>query len=268
MPRYFSSPVTVNRLNFFSSSVFTAPPGVSLVYVTLCGGGGGGGGGMASAGDGPGGGGGGGAGFTFVNAPIYVRPTESISITIGSSGAGGKPLLNGTAGSASLFGTYISASGGGPGLAAVTDGDTGSFGGAGGSGGATGDASGGLGGIPGSAVAPPTCGTNGFASITQSFSGGTVLFGLLGGGGGSAGQSSVVSYRQLAYVSGGIPGTFTNTPFGIARSLHGGAGGGSALGRGSGSVDIGSGFGFGGAGGDGAVTGSNGGPGFCSISWL
>ena len=68
-----------------SNGTFTAPPGVTMVFLTMAGGGGGGGGDdvyFISAG-------GGGAGQCYINYPYTVTPGNNYSVIIGSAGAGG-----------------------------------------------------------------------------------------------------------------------------------------------------------------------------------
>lgn len=73
--------------------------------------GGGAGGGYFGVGSRGGGGGGGGTAFKIVD----LSGVSSVVITIGAGGASGSYGLNGSAGGASSFGTYCSATGGGPG---------------------------------------------------------------------------------------------------------------------------------------------------------
>lgn len=111
---------------FTSSGTFIVPSGVTQVLVTLIGGGGGGskGGGAHSSGAGGGGGG------VYYRAPVTVTPGSSIPVTIGSGGAGGTSShIDGYAGGTSSFGSYLSATGGGPGRGrggSSTGGSTGS----------------------------------------------------------------------------------------------------------------------------------------------
>ena len=85
---------------FTGNGNFVVPQGVSLVWITGCGGGGGG----ASNG------GGGAAGNQVINFPISVTPGETIAVTIGGGGG------SGAAGGNTTFGSYISIPGGGPGV--------------------------------------------------------------------------------------------------------------------------------------------------------
>jgi len=79
-------PLTERIVIFTSSGTFTAPPGVTTVYLTMCGGGGGGGGGTYNAGAG----GGGASGNTIVNYPYTVIPGGEYTVTIGEGGSGGE----------------------------------------------------------------------------------------------------------------------------------------------------------------------------------
>lgn len=87
---------------FTSSGTFVVPDGVGVIYVTACGGGGGGGcvGGSTRVESthsatyvGAYGGGGGGAGECVYDYPLIVTPGQSLSISIGSGGKGGKGLI-------------------------------------------------------------------------------------------------------------------------------------------------------------------------------
>jgi len=111
---------------FTSSGTFTVPSGATQVLVTLIGGGGGGSKGGGGSLSGAGGGGGG----VYYRVPVTVTPGSSIPVTIGSGGAGGTSShIDGYAGETSSFGSYLSATGGGPGRGqggSSTGGSTGS----------------------------------------------------------------------------------------------------------------------------------------------
>ena len=102
---------------FTSGGVWVKPPGYACFHIDAVGGGGGGGGGEASY---CGGGGGGGA-----RVPVLLQSTAipaSVTITIGSGGAGGFVVGGasggngiGIAGGTTSFGPYVTAFGGGPG---------------------------------------------------------------------------------------------------------------------------------------------------------
>lgn len=91
--------VTTKSQLFTSSGNFTAPAGVTKVYVTLVGGGGGGGDG--NGGSGYAGGGGGGA--YAIKTCIPVTPASSYTVTVGSGGAKGANTQTGSTGGASSF---------------------------------------------------------------------------------------------------------------------------------------------------------------------
>ncbi len=101
-----------NKQLYTSNGTFTAPAGVTLIYVSLIGAGGGG----ASSTDGPNAGGGGGAGAYIHRRPYAVTPGASYSIVVGSGGAGGTDGDNynapGAVGGDSSFDTVIVAKGG------------------------------------------------------------------------------------------------------------------------------------------------------------
>lgn len=99
---------------FTSSGTFTVPAGVNMVYVTAVGGGGGGGGGVASGYDVniAASGGGGGSGYYVEDKMVFVTPGSSIPITIGAGGNGGAAKTKGGNGGTTLFGSYLSVSGG------------------------------------------------------------------------------------------------------------------------------------------------------------
>lgn len=105
--------VTTQRNQLFTSSgTFTAPTGVTKVYLTMSGGGGGGGGGKVL--DLNGGGGGGGA--AYIIRTIYTVVAESnYTVTVGTGGAGGaggNPGNDGSTGNATVFDSAITCAGG------------------------------------------------------------------------------------------------------------------------------------------------------------
>lgn len=95
---------------FTSSGTFTAPTGVTKVYLTLLGGGGGGGG---TGGVSTNGGGGGAGGYQTINYPYTVVPGNAYSVVIGGGGTGGASTgTNGATGTNSSFDSTVIALGG------------------------------------------------------------------------------------------------------------------------------------------------------------
>lgn len=97
---------------FGTSQSFIIPAGVTRVKVRAWGGGGGGGGSYGPISAGSGGGGGG-----YTEGIHTVSPGASVFITVGAGGAGSASLSvnSAAAGGTSSFGSFCSASGGGPG---------------------------------------------------------------------------------------------------------------------------------------------------------
>lgn len=192
---------------YTSSDTFTAPTGVSRVYVTMVGGGGGGKGGSAASSSG----GGGGSGASIVKTEINVTAGNGYTVTVGA--AGSVVAGDGTDGGNSSFAgdnTTVTCNGGSKG--------TTSTGGAGGTAnaGTGGNNSGSTGGTGG--TAPTTAGVaggNGEGGGSGKGGGGGAgsLFGkggagaTVGGGAGSAGTG---------FGSGGGGGESTNGTFGGA----------------------------------------------------
>lgn len=159
------------RQVFTASGNFTAPAGVTRVYLSGCAGGGGGGG--AEAGGGGMGGGGGGGGGYVVKYPYTVIPANVYAVTINAGGAGGArgtPGTDGAAGGTTVFDAFTLPGGGGG-----KEGNVGT-GGAGG---------GGLTGVAGGAAPSVslTSGTGGAKAATIGGSGGNTPFGKAGDGG-------------------------------------------------------------------------------------
>jgi hypothetical protein len=123
---------------FLSGSTnWTAPAGVTEVWVTGCGGGGGGGG--TKTGGGGCGGGGGGGGQSVFRMRLSVTAGNTYSVSIGAAGAAGtdqsvNPTNGGTGGN-TTFGGLLTLTGGSGGVRA--DGSVGAAGGAAGGSGAT-----------------------------------------------------------------------------------------------------------------------------------
>lgn len=112
---------------FTANGTFTAPAGVTKVYISMCGGGGGGGHG----------GGGGGGGVSMINYPYTVTPGNNYTVTIGGGGAGAAISGGtGTAGGTTSFDT-LSVPGGNGGVGSSGAGGTspGGFNGSGATGG-------------------------------------------------------------------------------------------------------------------------------------
>ena len=179
---------------FTSSGTFTAPGGVTKVYLSMVGGGGSGG---AAAG----GGGGGGAGGMVINYPYTVIAGNNYSITIGTGGTGVTITNDGNNGGSTTFDTgAISAPGGIKGLGTA------------GTGGAAG---GGL-----NAGNAPTAGTyamTGGNGANQSGGiggggGGTIV------GGGGAGGNGAGGTAALANTGGGGGGTGSSGSSGAGGS--------------------------------------------------
>lgn len=94
------------RETFTSSGTFDVPSNVQTVYVTMIGGGGGGAASRRNSLDRQPGGGGGGQ-FLY-RARVSVTPGASVSVTVGSGGAGGSTtggVVDGSDGTASSFGS-------------------------------------------------------------------------------------------------------------------------------------------------------------------
>lgn len=187
--------VSTNQL-FTSSGSFTAPAGITIVYVTLSGGGGGGGGGGnigATAG-------GGSAGYYGIRIPFAVTPGNSYTVTIGAGGAGGALNNDGSDGSTTSFDT-LSAGGGKKGTAANV----------GGTNTATSFNATALTGVPGTNILPGGNGSTG-------------TYNVCGGGGGgnpfSPGGSGVSGTNPGTFGSGGSGGKGDNS-----SPLAGSAGG-------------------------------------------
>lgn len=107
---------------FISSGTFTAPSGITKVYLTMASGGGGGGGGQDGANKG---GGGGAGGRSVINYPYTVVAGNSYTVTIAAGGTAGTNNANdaGTGGTTTF--DAFSLTGGSPGGGAVGGGGTG-----------------------------------------------------------------------------------------------------------------------------------------------
>lgn len=215
---------------FTSNGTFTVPDGVTEIFVDAIGGGGGGGGkgDIDSSGSryGNGGGGGGGGGGRYVNKKRFeVLGGQSIDITIGTGGEGGRQLNNGVNGTATIVGSLVTASGGNGGNKGK-DSSAGGYGGVGGSGGASG-------------------GSGGSASSTSGGKSGNGSKGsdcTLGGKGGAGGTGTTGSYYSNG-AGGGGGGGFGNggagsADYGKDGGIGAGGGGGYAGGKGGNGIVI------------------------------
>src|SRR5689334_19164190 len=88
--------IATNSAVFTSTSTWTVPAGVHVVYVDAVAPGGSGGGGTVTGGNA--GGGGGGGGEAVFNVPLYVTPGEVLTITVPAAAIGGSADANGNAG--------------------------------------------------------------------------------------------------------------------------------------------------------------------------
>ena len=105
----------LNMQVFETSGVFTVPDHVTKVKVTVVGGGGGAGFTLINTYSGGGGSGGG----TAVGI-LEVIPGDQIPVTVGEGGTPGYTHINGGTGGTSSFGSHVSATGGGGGIAGGT----------------------------------------------------------------------------------------------------------------------------------------------------
>ena len=98
-----------------TNTTFAVPNNVTSMRIRLCGGGGGGGAGANNLGGGGGGGGG------FAEGVVAVTPGQLIPVTIGGAGIGAVASGSAaTAGMTSVFGSFLSATGGSPGASATS----------------------------------------------------------------------------------------------------------------------------------------------------
>jgi hypothetical protein len=100
----------MSRQIFTSSGTFTAPAGVTRVFISGCGNGGGGGGGYGGAG-----GGGAGGGAMIIHHLYAVTALSNYTVTINSAGVGGATNADGTDGGTVVFDT-ITINGGAKGI--------------------------------------------------------------------------------------------------------------------------------------------------------
>jgi hypothetical protein len=171
---------------FTSSGIFTAPAGITKVYLSGCAGGGGGGG-ASSLGSG----GGGASGMSVIKYPYTVIPTSEYTVTINGGGAGGVNDSSGSTGGTTVFGTLTLLGGNG--------GDYGSSAAGGSAFTPNGiNAVGGTGGIGGKDCVASGAGGNGSGTAGGGGGGGNP-FGI----GGAGGNSSTAGSNGTGYGSGG-----------------------------------------------------------------
>ena len=272
--RAFSITIQAPAVQVFTASgTFSVPTGVSTVQALVVAGGGGGGGYSGALADGYYSGGGGAGGLVY-HGTYPVTPGGTVSVTVGSGGAGkGSNPAQGDNGQNSVFGTITAQGGGGGGAAnRPGNGDAGRAGGSGGGGGSFLEGS--NGGPGGSGTQSPSGGGQGFGN-----NGGVAANGgPAGGGGGGAGAvggNGVFPSPDSGGGTGGPGGA------GKAYTIADGttpvfyAGGGGGGGHGG----MGSGEGGQGGGGDSRVTGQanigggggagsgNGGKGVVIVRW-
>lgn len=99
-----------NYQEFYSNGTFTVPVGITRVKLTMCGAGGGGGYEYCGAPTG------GKAGACYFNKVVSVTPKSVHNITIGTGGTGGYCWTQGAAGTATSFGSILTAAGGNGGV--------------------------------------------------------------------------------------------------------------------------------------------------------
>jgi Putative Ig domain len=249
--------VVVQSFTATGSSTFSVPVGVTSVDVLVVAGGGGGGSQNGSVGGtGTDGGGGGGAGGMIDRPGLPVTPGGSISVTVGSGGAGstGPGQAPGSQGSNSVFGSLTAIGGGfgGCGPATPNPGGPGGSGGGGGGGGGSSDPSNPSATQPSQ---PGDSGTFGFGSSGGAVIQGGVNANYAGGGGGGAGGGGQPAGKSPASSGGGDGGAGRASSITGSPVLYAGGGGGGGCGQ-----PVGQPGGQAGPGGGGR-SGSRGGPG-------
>lgn len=187
---FHALPSTPSYSQFFSSSgTFTAPTGVTMVYVTMVGGGGGGGQDQEK---------GGGSGAYCIKVPYAVTPGNSYAVVVGAGGTGDAHTGDGgTDGGETSFNADIVCNGGQNGTAAL---------------------GGGVGGAAAPDVPSPTtasggyktfAGGNGGAAITTTGGGGNGGFAGRGGAGGPSEQPGAAGTGHGSG-GGGAGGSYTS----------------------------------------------------------
>lgn len=204
---------------FTSSGTWTRPSGITKVFV-LCQGAGGGGGGAFSTEAIAGGGASGGLGQKLVD----VSAIPSVTVTVGSGGAGGVGDNNGSTGGTSSFGAHVSATGGVGGIRTNSTGQTGGSG-TGDTGPLGGTATGGDVNVAGNSgnrgtFAMNTAADPTFSRIGATGQGANSTF----GGGGQRGLLGGSGYAARGYGAGGGGGYCNSTP-----ARNGGAGSGGIV---------------------------------------
>jgi len=207
---------------FTSSGSWTAPTGITKIFLTMVGGGGAGGGATYEGGN-TGSGGGGGAGEGVLMRPYTVTPGNSYSYTVGSGGSG--------------------SSGGDGGSGTATSFDSGALSCAGGAGGLVGSTTQGNGGIGGGNSATPTYYLD--ASASTSTASATSSSGFRGGNGAAAVSNTSSGAGGSSIFAKGANGVGAQTT-GLSGTL--GSGGSGAGGNGTPADNR-----FGGAGGAGVI---------------
>ena len=125
---YVDSLEMTNFQIFTSSGTFTAPTGVTKVFITAVGGGGGGGGCSTGA---NGSGAGGGAGAHIISHPVTVVAGNNYTVTVNSGGTGGSGASNGSNGGSVSFAAasvILTCPGGGGGVSRANGGTAGAGG--------------------------------------------------------------------------------------------------------------------------------------------
>jgi len=264
------NPLDLQAWTTDGTHTWTKPAGANMVYVWCVGSGGGGGSGRRGSSTSSSGGGGGASGNV---SEAWFRASElggTETVTVADGGAGGTAVSgiadgnNGTAGSASSFGSWLTANGGGAGVGGnATSGSAGAADPTGypwfGRNGSSGGLNGGVGGTNCPGMNPGLSTWAGFSPGGGGGGGGGRASGTLtGGSGGSACLNGGTGGNGGASASAnGDPGTGYST----GKRLGGGGGGGagsSSSANNGGTGGAGGAPGGGGGGGGGTISGSTG----------